>query len=70
MFHNHRVSVIIPALNEECALPKVFEDIPQDIIDEVIVVDNGSTDQTTFVARQLGAKVVAEEKRGYGAACL
>ena len=62
------VVVIIPALNEEQSLPKVLRDLPD--VGHVIVVDNGSTDGTAQVARQQGARVVAEPRRGYGSACL
>ena len=64
------VTVVIPALNEEDSLPLVLAAIPSEIVDEVIVVDNGSTDKTAEVARQGGARVVREDERGYGAACL
>lgn len=63
-----RITVIIPALNEEQSLSLVMNDLPA--VGEVVVVDNGSTDRTAAVARQLGAVVVEEKKRGYGAACL
>jgi len=62
--------VIIPALNEEDAIAKVIEDIPADIVAEIIVVDNGSSDNTIKVARVAGATVLSETLRGYGAACL
>jgi glycosyltransferase involved in cell wall biosynthesis len=65
-----RVAVIIPALNEEATLPAVLADIPWDMIDEVVVVDNGSTDRTCEIARACGATVLNEYRRGYGAACL
>ncbi len=64
-----RISVIIPALNEEQSIGKVLSTIP-DWVDEVVVVDNGSTDATPFVARRSGAKVIFEPRRGYGSACL
>lgn len=70
MFYGHKITVIIPALNEEESLPKVIDDIPKDIVDEIIVVDNGSSDDTIVVAKKCGTKVVIEKKRGYGAACL
>jgi glycosyltransferase involved in cell wall biosynthesis len=62
------VTVIIPALNEAASLPAVLADLPA--VGRVIVVDNGSTDDTAAIARQHGATVVTESQRGYGAACL
>lgn len=64
-----RVAVIIPAFNEESAIGKVISAIPEGI-DDIIVVDNGSTDRTAEVARSCGARVIAENQRGYGSACL
>lgn len=64
-----RVSVIVPVLNEEDAIGGVVRGIPPDLVDEVIVVDNGSTDSTAARAREAGAIVVGEPIRGYGAAC-
>jgi len=63
------VAVIIPALNEESAIGKVISGIPC-WVDDVIVVDNGSTDDTSEVARRHGARVFREPRRGYGSACL
>lgn len=65
-----RVSLIIPALNEESSLPLVLDALPRDVLHEVVVVDNGSTDATAERARERGARVVHEPVRGYGAACL
>lgn len=65
-----RISVVIPALNEEGSLPLVLVALPEALVTEVIVVDNGSTDATARVAAEHGARVVAEPVRGYGAACL
>ncbi|NNE42566.1 MAG: glycosyltransferase family 2 protein [Gemmatimonadetes bacterium] len=65
-----RVSVVIPALNEEESLPLVLREIPADLVTEVVVADNGSTDGTARVAREAGARVVPEPERGYGSACL
>jgi len=62
------VSVIIAALNEEEAIGKVINDVPRQIADEIIVVDNGSTDRTAEVAAAAGAHVVTEPQRGYGRA--
>jgi glycosyltransferase involved in cell wall biosynthesis len=64
------ISVVIPALNERESLPRVLGDLPWDALHEVVVVDNGSTDGTPEVARQGGARVVPEPRRGYGRACL
>jgi glycosyltransferase involved in cell wall biosynthesis len=63
------IAVIIPAFNEEEAISKVISAIPE-WVDDIVVVDNGSSDATTEVARKSGARVVFEPKRGYGSACL
>ena len=68
------VSVIIPVLNEENAIAKVINDIPKTngevTLQEIIVVDNGCTDNTVAIAKRNGARVVTEPRRGYGYACL
>jgi len=64
------ISVIIPAFNEELSLPKVIDDLPKDIIQDIIVVNNASTDNTASIARENNCRVVAEPQRGYGKACL
>lgn len=64
------VNVIIPAYNEQLSIGKVLADIPRDIVAEIIVADNGSTDETARIASRAGATVVAERRRGYGHACL
>jgi glycosyltransferase involved in cell wall biosynthesis len=63
------VSLIIPALNEAEVIGTVLSRIPRRAVDEVIVVDNGSTDGTGAAAARVGARVVVEPRRGYGAAC-
>lgn len=65
-----KVSVIIPAFNEEDSIGLVVRDIPGEIVDEIVVVDNGSTDLTASVAREAGAVVIDQKLRGYGNACL
>jgi len=62
------VSVIIAALNEEEAIANVVASVPRDIANEIIIVDNGSTDRTAEVAAAAGARVVTESQRGYGRA--
>jgi len=62
------ISVIIAALNEEEAIGQVIGSIPHDIADEVLVVDNGSSDRTAEVASTAGAWVIQEPQRGYGRA--
>lgn len=64
-----RISVIIPAVDEEAAIGLVVSEVPS-LVHEVIVVDNGSRDRTAQVAREAGARVVSEPRRGYGQACL
>lgn len=64
------VVVIIPALNEEENIGRVIGDIPKKLVSGIIVVDNGSEDDTARVARKAGARVVAEPRAGYGSACL
>ena len=63
------VCVIIPALNEEEAIADVVGNVPREIAGEIIVVDNGSDDRTAERAREAGARVVTEPRRGYGRAC-
>jgi glycosyltransferase involved in cell wall biosynthesis len=63
------VSVVIPCLNEEEAIGPLIAEILAEGVDEIVVVDNGSTDRTAETARAAGAKVVAEPKPGYGQAC-
>jgi glycosyltransferase involved in cell wall biosynthesis len=64
-----RTTLIIPALNEAEVIGTVLARVPGDILDEVLVVDNGSTDGTAGVARGAGARVITEPRRGYGSAC-
>jgi glycosyltransferase involved in cell wall biosynthesis len=64
-----KICLIIPALNEEESLGDVLASVPTTAVDEIIVVDNGSTDSTAAVARRAGARVITEPRKGYGAAC-
>jgi len=62
-------SLIIPALNEADCLGQLLAEVPVHQLHQVIVVDNGSTDDTAQVAREAGAIVIEESRRGYGFAC-
>lgn len=64
-----RIGVVIPAFNEEHSIGLVIKSIPP-LVDEIVVVDNGSTDRTAEAATQSGATVLHEPRRGYGYACL
>lgn len=63
------IKVIIPAYNEEASIGKVIAEIPE-IVSEIIVVDNNSSDTTSEVAKKAGATVLFQPKAGYGNACL
>lgn len=65
MYKGLKITVITPCLNEEQGIEKVLANLPS-FVDEAIVVDNGSTDRTSEVARSYGAVVIREEVRGYG----
>jgi len=65
-----RTVVVIPAFNEARSIGLVVGDIPREFVDEVIVVNNASTDETEENARAAGATVLKEARRGYGWACL
>src|SRR5438552_4390748 len=67
MYKGNSMTAIIPCLNEEQGIERVLAKIPE-FVDEAIVVDNGSTDNTSKVALGLGAKVIREDVRGYGRA--
>ncbi|MEM9391326.1 MAG: glycosyltransferase family 2 protein [Bacteroidota bacterium] len=67
---NPIIKVIIPAFNEQNGVGSVIRDIPQHLVQEVIIVNNASTDETERVAESAGATVLREEIKGYGRACL
>ena len=63
------VSLVIPALNEADAISEVVRSVPRNSVDQIIVVDNGSTDATAQAAENAGAIVVSQPTQGYGRAC-
>lgn len=63
------VCLVIPALNEEEVIGEVVRSVPRTLVNEIIVVDNGSTDGTAQAAKSSGAIVVSQPNRGYGRAC-
>jgi hypothetical protein len=65
-----RILVIIPAFNEARSIGQVISDLPRDLVDEIVVVNNASTDETEKNARSVGATVLRESRQGYGWACL
>lgn len=64
------VNVLIPAYNEEASIGLVINDIPKGLVSEVVVCNNNSTDNTVQVAKDAGATVVDQPRKGYGSACL
>ncbi len=70
MSKKQTIDVLIPAWNEENALPLVLAGLPKNLVRQVIICDNGSTDRTAAVAKAAGAMVVSQPERGYGNACL
>ncbi len=65
-----KIAVIIPVYNEEMSIAKVIKDIPPELVEEVVVVNNNSTDGTVREAESAGATVLFESFQGYGASCL
>jgi glycosyltransferase involved in cell wall biosynthesis len=66
---NLDATLVIPALDEEESLGYVLEAVDMDLLSEIILVDGGSSDRTIDIAREHGARVVQEPRRGYGRAC-
>ncbi len=65
-----KISVVIPTLNEAQAIGEVVSAVPQDRVQDIFVVDNGSTDDTAKQATLAGARAIYEPRRGYGSACM
>lgn len=70
MNKSKQIVVIIPAMNEEGSIAKVIHDIPKDLVSEILVCNNNSTDRTKEEALNAGAIVLDEKRPGYGWACL
>jgi len=66
----HRIALIIPALNEAESIGRQLAEIPEGLVQQTIVADNGSRDGTAEIAAAAGADVVHEPRKGYGSACL
>ena len=67
MMHGKRVAVVLPAYNAAKTLERTVEEIPEGVVDELVLVDDGSHDETVAVARELGLHVIEHpENRGYG----
>ncbi|HUS39753.1 MAG TPA: glycosyltransferase family 2 protein, partial [Pirellulales bacterium] len=68
MLHNKRIAVVLPAFRAAATLRRTYDEIPHDIVDDVLLVDDASDDQTVEVARQLGIETYVHSKNlGYGA---
>lgn len=66
MINGKKISVIIPARNEEGCIDKIIRDIPRPLVDEIVVVNGASTDSTKREAEEAGARVIDQIGRGYG----
>ena len=67
MFHNHKVVVVMPAYNAARTIERTYREIPLDLVDEVIVTDDASPDETVEIARRLGLHTFVHERNlGYG----
>ncbi|MFT5878879.1 MAG: glycosyltransferase involved in cell wall biosynthesis, partial [Dokdonia sp.] len=68
MIKNKKIVVVMPAYNAELTLEKTYNEIPRDIVDEVILVDDSSSDNTSALAKKLGIEHVIrhEKNKGYG----
>ena len=70
MYKGKKVTVVMPAYNEEECIAQVIYDFKKDFVDEVLVIDNNSTDATETIAKKAGAKVIKETRQGQGYACI
>ena len=67
MFHGKKIVVVMPAYNAAKTIERTYREIPLDLVDEVVVTDDASSDETVEVARRLGLHTLVHERnRGYG----
>ncbi|MCJ2040006.1 glycosyltransferase family 2 protein [Methylobacterium sp. J-059] len=67
MLHGQKIAVVLPAYNAAATLQKTFDDIPKDIVDDIILIDDASRDRTALIAESLGIHTIRHERnRGYG----
>ena len=67
MFHGKKIVVVMPAYNAALTIERTVAEIPMDLVDEIVVTDDASSDETVEVARRLGLRtLVHAENRGYG----
>jgi len=68
MLLNKKIVVVLPAYNAGKTLPQTYAEIPMDIVDEVVLVDDASKDDTIEVAKRIGIKhiIAHEQNKGYG----
>ena len=69
MYQGKKISLVIPCFNEEKGIKVILKETPS-FIDEIIVIDNNSTDNTSNISKKFGARVIFEKKKGYGQAYL
>lgn len=68
MINNKKITIVMPAYNAQATLKETYDNIPKDVVDDIILVDDNSSDKTVEIAQSLGIKVIKHEKNlGYGA---
>lgn len=68
MYNNYKIVVVLPAYNASATIEKTFNEIPREIVDEVVLVDDASKDETVALAKKIGIKHIVQhtENKGYG----
>ncbi len=68
MIHGKHITVVLPAYNAECTLSRTVKEIPREVVDDIILVDDASSDETAELSRELGLRtIVHDDNLGYGA---